>query len=256
MVELLWINEEVYDAKEIWAAVRDVVPDAELRGAVSAVLPRKPIPARAKKLLRAGVDQVVEGERSARLWELECLLAESGLDGDEIFGLVERSAWNKWRGVASGAQRLRRDVQKALRHVALKQREEPRETVSKGALDGGAASRDDRKAGDEVSDVAPEDEGTSHLPFIGYSSFMAMVMEEPRWLIENIWTAGSHGLIAGEPKTNKTTIALALALSVASGQDFLGQHAVGVQGPVLFVQEENAPWMMQDRLRKLARILD
>jgi AAA domain len=81
---------------------------------------------------------------------------------------------------------------------------------------------------------------------------MAMVMEEPRWLIQDIWTAGSHGVIAGEPKTNKTTIAMAMALSVASGSPFLGQHPCGVSGPVLFVQEENAPWMMQDRLRKLA----
>jgi RecA-family ATPase len=77
-------------------------------------------------------------------------------------------------------------------------------------------------------------------------------MEEPKWLIEDIWTAGSHGIIGGEPKTSKTTLALALALAVASGQPFLGRYAVGTQGPVLMVQEENAPWMMQDRMRKLA----
>lgn len=254
LVRCLWINEEEYDPKEIWAAVRDIVPDDELRGVVSPTLPRRPIPAKAKKLLRTPVDQVVEGERSARLWELECLLSESGLSEDEIFELVEKSAWNKWRGVASGALRLRRDIHKAMRRVAQ------REAI-KGTIDRGSGVRDDSSSGDSVPSA--EDEGSAvrdsddgdvatRLPFVGYSSFMAMAMEEPRWLIEDIWTAGSHGIIAGEPKTNKTTLALAMGLSVASGEPFLGVHSVGVTGPVLLVQEENAPWMMQDRLRKLA----
>jgi hypothetical protein len=262
MVKLLWLNEEAYDAKEIWAAVRDIVPDAELRGAVSPSLPRKPIPTRAKVLLRTGVDQVVEGERSARLWELECLLAESGLGEAEIHELVWASAWNKWSGTASGRERLTRDIRKAMRHVALRQA--PSERGEVGEADEGAVDRpldgsDDRLPSGDVPGVGRgdravrvDDSAEQHLPWIGYSSFMAMAMEEPRWLIENIWTADSHGLIAGEPKTNKTTVALALALSVASGKPFLGQYPVGVTGPVLMVQEENAPWMMQDRLRKLA----
>jgi hypothetical protein len=251
-VKLLWLNEETYDPKEIWAAVKGLVPQDELRGVVSVKLPRRPIPTRAKLLLRTPVEQVVEGERSARLWELECLLAESGLSEEEIFELIVGSAWNKWRGVASGRVRLMRDIRKAMRHVARKQVEKSSaEGVQHRDADVGAAD-ETGDAGGAEGDRADGDDRGGRLPFIGYSSFMAMVMEEPRWLIQDIWTAGSHGLIAGEPKTNKTTLALALALSVASGAPFLGQYGVGVQGPVLFVQEENAPWMMQDRLRKLA----
>lgn len=254
-VKLLWINEEEYDPKEIWAAVRDIVPDDELRGVVSPSLPRRPIPSRAKALLRTPLAQVVEGERSARLWELECLLAEAGLSEEEIFGLTVDSAWNKWRGVSSGRLRLSRDIKKAMRHVAAKAvKREDTERIR----DRGRSDKESPKTGDDGASVPDPDSGTDEyegiqrLPFVGYSSFMAMSMEEPRWLVENIWTAGSHGIIGGEPKTNKTTIALALALSVASGEPFLGEHAVGVSGPVLMVQEENAPWMMQDRLRKLA----
>jgi hypothetical protein len=81
---------------------------------------------------------------------------------------------------------------------------------------------------------------------------MAQVMEEPKWLVQDIWAADSQGIIGGEPKTAKTTMALALGLAVASGKDFLGKFPVGDPGPVLFVQEENAPWMIQDRMRKLA----
>ena len=270
LVKLLWNNEESYDAREIWAAVKRLVPDDELRGVVSPSLPRRPIPSRAKALLRTPLAQVVEGERSARLWELECLLAEAGLSSEEIYSLVNKSAWNKWRGVASGRVRLERDIRKAMRSVAQKAGDRDRKL---GAVDRQSDKGADSLPGDGVSgpsgsavrdgdgvvsgagDGGPNaeaEESGGRLPFVGYSSFMAMVMEDPKWLIEDIWTAGSHGIIGGEPKTNKTTIALALGLAVASGEAFLGEYAVGVQGPVLMVQEENAPWMMQDRLRKLA----
>jgi hypothetical protein len=271
LVELLWVNEEEYDPKEIWAAVRGVVPDDELRGVVAPVLPRRPIPRRAKELLRSRADQVVEGERSSRLWELECLLAEAGLSSEEIYGLVEKSAWNKWRGQGTGKDRLRRDIHKAIRHVSLQLGRDHVSALAQGEgqgdLDRLSGEVSDLASGDDVPESRKVEEGRDgtgvgirdggarddRLPWVGYSSFMAMAMEEPRWLIENVWTAGSHGIIAGEPKTNKTTLALALALSVASGQPFLGEYSVGVSGPVLMVQEENAPWMMQDRLRKLAQ---
>jgi RecA-family ATPase len=82
---------------------------------------------------------------------------------------------------------------------------------------------------------------------------MAQNLEAPRWLIEGIWTAGSHGILGGEPKTSKSTLALAMGLAIASGRPFLGKYEVGVQGPVLMVQEENREWVMQERMRKIAR---
>jgi hypothetical protein len=251
MVKVMWLHEDdPYDPREVWQIVKRAVPATELEGATSVVLPRRPLPRRARTLLRTPSDQVVEGERSARLWELECMLVEAGLTAEEIFGLVWPCAWNKWKGIASGDRRLKQDIRKALSHVSRKKALGAKESVEQ--------STDERPqgTGEDHDDAGPDDESQEEpherLPFIGYGSFMAMVMEDPKWLIEDIWTAQSHGIIGGEPKTNKTTIALALALSVASGQAFLGQHPVGVQGPVLMVQEENAPWMMQDRLRKIA----
>jgi hypothetical protein len=148
-VRLLWINEEEYEPEEVWAAVRDIVPDQELRGVVSVTLPRRPIPTRAKLLLRTPLERVVEGERSARLWELECLLAESGLGEEEIFDLVVGSAWNKWRGVASGRERLVRDIRKALRHVAAKTKER--------TADGGLGKDSAERAVDRGRDRADAD---------------------------------------------------------------------------------------------------
>lgn len=265
VVRLLWYREElVYDARTVWAAVKAYAP-ASL-GVSSVSVPRSAIPSKAKALLRATADTVVEGERSARLWELECLLAESGLGPEEIYSLVAPSAWNKWAGTGQGGERrLKADIRKAISHVtrrtALKESDGRKlaKNTTEGVLDRGRLPSDGGKRADGDGDEADRKLDASHnppdeqsLPWVGYSTFMAMAMEEPKWLIENIWTASSHGFIAGEPKTNKTTIALALALSVASGEPFLGRYQVGTSGPVLMVQEENASWMMQDRLRKIA----
>jgi hypothetical protein len=243
-VKMMWYEKElVYKARYVLDRVRAAVPAGELRAMKDVELPKKPIPYKAKRLLLARQDEVVEGERSARLWELNCLLAEAGLNEEEIFKLVVHCAWNKWRGQRLGNERLRLDVQKAVRHVRRKAAEN---ATAKRTVDRGA----DR--GEDNTSSARDDGDAIVFPVVSYSSFMAMAMEKPKWLIEDIWTAGSHGFIGGEPKTSKTTIALALGLAVASGRDFLGRFAVGTQGPVLFVQEENAPWMMQDRMRKLS----
>jgi hypothetical protein len=248
IVRLLWHHEDVaYDPKVVWAKVKKLVPVEELQRVVSVQLPRRPISSRAKALLRTPVDQVVEGERSSRLWELECLLAESGLSEQEIFELVWPSAWNKWQGVATGQQRLKREVHKAVLHVSRKAALKSTSTEE---------PRVQKKVQDDVEpdDSTDSEDGADHerLPWISYNSFLAMRMEQPKWMVENIWTAASHGIIGGEPKTSKTSLALALALSVASGAPFLNEYAVHTQGPVLFIQEENAPWLIQDRLRKLA----
>jgi len=269
-VRLMYHREGlVYKPSYVWGKVKEQVPEEELKGLGEMVLPKKPIPRKAKQLLWAKAEDVVKGEGSHKLWELNCLLAESGLDEAEIFALVNVSVWNKWRG---NSARLRGDIRKALTHVRRKavQRERTAGSTAgrvdealeeSGPVDRGRSVGADRLAG-VSGDSGPvvgsdagagdDSDGPARLPFVSYSSFMAMAMEEPKWLIEDIWTAGSHGIIGGEPKTSKTTLALAAGLAVASGTPFLGKYAVGAPGPVLMIQEENAPWMMQDRLRKLA----
>lgn len=230
-VSLLWYEEDLsYSAASVWEVVKSSAPPAER--AFSAVpVVRGDMPARARALLRVGADQVVEGERSARLWELECLLAESGWGEDDIYAVVEASAWNKWARVRTGERRLRREIAKAMRHVRAK------------ATPPG-----------EGEDAIVEEEEPQRLPWIRYSTFMAVDLPDPKWLIEDFWTAQSHGIIGGEPKTSKSGLALDMAIAVASGKPFLGQYPVHTAGPVLVVQEENAPWMVQDRMRKLARL--
>jgi len=252
VVELMWYKPElVYNPQYLWAELKKMLPTETLEGMKPGKgrveVPKKPMPAKAKELLRATPDQVVEGERSSIIWRLICLLAESGWTEQEIFDTVWASVWvqAKQGDMRAGQTRVWREVRKGIGHV---QRQVSMRVV---APLGEEEEEDDDPGVDDTSDSVVE-EIPDRLPFVGYGSFMAMSMEAPKWMVKDIWTAQSHGIIGGEPKTSKTTLALALALAVASGKPFLGQYPVATQGPVLFVQEENAPWMMQDRLRKLA----
>jgi len=255
VVELMWYKPElVYNPQYLWTELKKMLPTETLEGMKPGKgrveVPRTGISSRAKVLLRATEDMVVEGERSARVWELICLLAESGLNEQEIFDLVWASAWSqsKQDGMRAGQTRVWREVRKGIGHVQRQVSLRPTVVAPLGEEeDDDPGLPEEGEPADDVVEEIPE-----RLPFVGYGSFMAMRMEAPKWLVKDIWTAQSHGIIGGEPKTSKTTLALALALAVASGKPFLGQYPVATQGPVLFVQEENAPWMMQDRLRKLA----
>jgi len=77
--------------------------------------------------------------------------------------------------------------------------------------------------------------------------------DEPRWLIEDLWSAGAVGVLGGAPKCGKTWLSLEMALAVASGRPCLGRFAVPQAGPALVYAAEDAPVAVRDRLAGLAR---
>ena len=253
-VRLLWYHREVsYSGAYIWDLVRTSLPAGGL-SATAAVSDgvAKAMPAMARSLLRVRPEDVVEGERSSKLWQLECLLAEAGWNEDSIYTAVSDSAWNKWKGLGTGENRLRTEIRKAIRHAI--RRIVPAPPVIKKEK---GKTVVDRRGSDLPGDPAVIDLDETEvvkLPWVQYDNFMGQEMGDPKWLIEGLWCAGSQGILGGEPKTSKTTLALAMAVAVASGENFLGREEfpVGDPGPVLVVQEENSPWMVQDRLKKLA----
>jgi AAA domain/RepB DNA-primase from phage plasmid len=275
IVKYLWYQPEVeYGAKYVWDIVKEASPlgDGLERGSI--VLPRRAMPVRVKHLLGKSAGEVVEGERSTVLWSLECGLAEAGWNEEEIFKVLWDSVWNKWREVGTGDERLKGEIRKAIHHVLRKAvlRENGTGGSKTTASSGRKGSGDrDRTNGRSASDVggetgaegsektgASEDgSGVLVLPWTDYWSFMGSTMADPKWMIKGIWTAGSQGILGGEPKTSKTTIALGIAMSVASGKPLFGdeEYPVRDMGPVLFVQEENASWLMQDRMKKMAKRL-
>lgn len=162
--------------------------------------------------------------RSGRLWELECLLLESGLEPEEVFVVLHGSVWNKFIGRHDGDLQLWREIQKA--------------NLQTGSL------------------KVPPSSGLQRAKprVLDYSTILSSNISEPEWLIEDWWTMNSQGIIAGLPKSYKSLIALDMAFSVAAEVPFLGEHEVNPKGvgPVLIVQQENSLAFIKDRLFKVS----
>lgn len=187
---------------------------------------RRRIPPTVKRLLMQ-TREPAEGKRSEVLWFLEHKLNEAGLSPPEIIRLVKDSVWNKFKGRRNEDEQLRSEVQK----------------IIEGKINVPSI--------DEQEDAADE-ELTSEFKVESYRDVLTARDSTPGWLVEHFWMQSSHGAIAGEPKSFKSTLAMDLAVSVASGKPFLGKYAVMQTGPVLYIQNENARWIMRDRLEKIA----
>jgi hypothetical protein len=252
-VKVIFMDGPTWKAKDMLRQLRRVLPEyqeprAGAEGGLAGVAKREDIPPKLKRLLLSSPEEVVEGERSARIWEIECGLAECGWDEAEIFDAVWPCAWNKWSGINTGASALHREIRKAMSHVA-RQRARTGATESRA---NGTDSSNTESTSRQPDQQHDEQQDTPTLAPVSYATFMSQPRTAPKWLVEEIWTAESHGIIGGEPKTSKSTIALALGLSIASGRPFLGQYGVGVSGPVMMIQEENSDWTMEDRLARIA----
>ena len=60
---------------------------------------------------------------------------------------------------------------------------------------------------------------------------------DPEWLVEDVLAKNSICVIAGDGGHGKSWLSLALALSVASGRDWLGHFKVK-RGPVVYIDQE------------------
>jgi hypothetical protein len=111
----------------------------------------------------------------------------------------------------------------------------------------------------EVSPEAPQ-EGSdqpseSDLPL---TVVKAAALEVPShrqpWLIEGLWTAEAVGVIGGQPKSGKTTLALDMAVSVASASPCLGTFPVHTPGPVLLYAAEESAATLRYRLQTITSL--
>lgn len=227
-VKLLWAEQSYHNPQELahtlppaettsLISVDDLdIETAELR---SLIFPYRAVLGNLWELLFTPPELIKEGERSDRLWELECRLLAAGVPVTDVVKIVKACPWNKYAG--------RRDEDKRILTEVLKADKK----VRQGPL------------------VVPND---YEVPWVSYSQFLGRQIVGPGWMIDGIWANDSHGMIAGEPKTYKSIIATEIAVSVASGLPMWNRYKVNRTGPVLIVQEENAPWVMQDRLIKIA----
>ena len=90
----------------------------------------------------------------------------------------------------------------------------------------------------------------SAIQLVAGNEFLQEYQSSSSFLIDQIWPEKACGFIAGIPKTYKSWLALDLAVSVVTGTSFLG-FPIRRSGPVIYLDGESIPGMLQDRLRLL-----
>lgn len=191
---------------------------------------RRKIPKKVSALLQYPEERVGTGNRSDILWYLEHELIQARIPLEDIVELVRLSKWNKYKGRRDEYKRLHTEITK----------------VWEATKDGDPTPSHDKRIAE-----APEADSNS-LCVVDYSGIMSSIRSRPGWLIKDLWLNRSHGMVAGEPKTFKSTITLDIAASIASGHPLWGTYDVHEQGPVLIVQNENQDWITRDRLEKIS----
>ena len=222
-VKLLWKDGPTYSIDELNERLgpdeEDDTDTAELKD--DTLLKRRwnDIPKKVRELLMS--EKAIQGKRSDFLWYMEHELAKAGFSVHEIYTLVKNSVWNKFSGRRDEEERLKEEIARAFEDEVLEGNQQQSEEVP--------------------FEVTLESD----------TALMSDLESYPGWLVEGFWTRRSHGIIAGEPKSFKSTLVLDLAVSVASGEPFMGEYEVIDPGPVLIIQNENANWIMKDRLSKI-----
>lgn len=176
----------------------------------------------ARELLNA---REASGDKSDKLWYLTRCLADAGLGTAEIVAVVRETVWNKFRDRHDELRRLIAEASKA---------------IAKRSDDTVAKLEQENTEEEEVDRPAPNRLG-----------FLLKNIKKPKYLVQGVLTEGACGFIAGEPKCYKSWFGLDLALSVATGADFLGTFRVQNPGPVLYIQEEDPAPTLKNRSAKI-----
>lgn len=71
------------------------------------------------------------------------------------------------------------------------------------------------------------------------------------WLVKDVVFRDTVGMIVGAPKLGKSWMALDLAISISSGQPYLGHYPVSMPGPVIYISKEDPQYSLQDRIAKI-----
>lgn len=73
------------------------------------------------------------------------------------------------------------------------------------------------------------------------------VSEDSKWLIENLWLTQGIGILAAQPKSGKSWMALDIAVSLASGKTCLNKFEVKEAHKVLFFNAEDTQAIQRER---------
>lgn len=85
------------------------------------------------------------------------------------------------------------------------------------------------------------------------SALLEQAESDPDWLVDNLFSVGSSGFIAAEPKVGKSFISLELAYCMSTGDPFLDRFLIKQPRRVLFIEEEDSERRMVRRFKQLIR---
>jgi hypothetical protein len=182
------------------------------------------LPSELVQTINLSEDYIATQDRSKKLWQIESQLKKYGVSRDDCINIILKSNWNKYKGRKDEYLRVVTEVDKIYQ-------------------------------GQSVFTEKAQGE-TSFLHLTPYFNFMSDELAQPRWLVEDWWQLESHGMVSGEPKTYKSTLITDMMVSIASGTQFLGKFPVHQSGPIIYIQEENAPVLVKDRILKVTNSRD
>ena len=227
-VELTYLNGQVLNASRLRSDLPKLVTTPtdvkELPDAFE-VLKGVKLNTTTKQLMNART--VAGADRSAKLWQLECLLAEQGLDAPAIAVVVQQTVWNKFDGRHDEVSRLLTEATKAIDHAGVTS--EPQLTL--------VEPLDEEEDDEQIGPMGWEEFDKQHKSIT--------------WLVAEVWGESEVGFISGHPKSYKSWLSLDLAVSVATGTRFLDSYQTRKKN-VLLIQEEDPKPLLQDRLVSIA----
>ena len=168
-------------------------------------------------------------DRSDILWQIERDLADAGCSLAEIVAVVRHTVWNKYAGRNDELKRLKIEAAKALAEVA-------------------------NGDGEVLEGITEKKPGIQWL-----TQVVAEGIPRPRWLVREVWAKGACGFISGAPKSYKSWIGLDLAVTIATGTNFLNDSShpmVGGPKPVLMLLEEDDKRLVLSRLAQILEAKD
>lgn len=175
-----------------------------------------------------------EGERDDGLWRFACRMRHDDTPQAYAELLIQEAARNCRPpfGLAEAVEKVRR----AYREY------EP----------GNASPDVDFDAEFSPTDARPQTEPPPAIFLRPISELLAMPEVDPDWMVDQLFTVGSNGWVAAEPKVGKSWVVLELAYALSTGSPFLGRFAIKQPRRVIYVQEEDS---VQRVLRRLKRII-
>jgi len=209
--EVLWFKPDLRHSLESFKVVKRTT---------SSIADKLVLPKRAKELIQA---ESTDGEdRSERLWELEKLLIEANVPLLHVVEIVKDTVWNKFKERPKGDVQLLNEVVKAEAEFKTSKKTEETSSIN--------------------LDLTECD---------SFKDFMYKDLAMPEFMVKGVWQDKSVGIMAGEPKTMKSMMAIDMGLSVATGTGFLGSFATN-QGAVLYIQEEINTADVKNRVFKMS----